>query len=293
MIRNLKYAFSLLVSICFITQINGQTKHLTKVKSDHGSNQPIAVLHVEQVDDLIYMPVSINNSKTLRFFLDGGASVFVIDSATAKELGLKTIGNGKIQGAGEGRVNVTYADSLSFNLPGIKINVPRATVMDISNAIPGQKVDGLVGYDLFAKYVVEINYHTNTIRLFDPPNFVYTGNGSRIPITLQRKLVHVHAKVKVAGHAPVIHEYVVDSGSSDNVDDDLIAQSTASKGEGVGGVGLGKTFKVKVGYIESFQIGKYLVKNIKGVSGAQVIGNGFLHNYIVIFDYSRKQMILE
>jgi len=293
MIRYLKFTFSSFVFTFFILQINAQTKNGTGVRSRLDSNHSIALIHVEQIDNLIYMPVSINGSNTLRFFLDCGASLFVIDSSKTKELGLKTNGNGKIQGAGEGNVNVTYTDSLSFNLPGIKINVPRATIIDLSNAIPGQKVDGLVGYDLFAKYVVEINFHANTVRLFDPKKFLYSGNGSRIPIIIRRKQIYVHAKVKVAGYAPVIHEYIVDSGSSDNVDDDLIAQSTASKSEGLGGVGIGQTFKVKVGYIESFQIGKYLIRNIKGVSGAQVIGNGLLHNYTVIFDYSRKRMILE
>ncbi|HLY72050.1 MAG TPA: retropepsin-like aspartic protease [Puia sp.] len=252
----------------------------------------MAVIPFEQIDHLIYLPVSVNGSK-LRFVLDGGSSVFVIDSSKVKQLSLNTAGKGKIQGAGSGSVDVTYTDSITYNLNVIKITIPKSTIINLTNAIPGQKIDGIVGFDLFDKYVVEINYHANTLRLFDPKSFFYSGSGSRIPITIKRKLIYAHAKVKVAGHTPEVHEFVIDSGSSDNVDDDLIAKSTSPKTEGNGGVGLGQTFKVKVGYIESFQIGKYVVKNIKGISGAEVIGNGFLHNYTVFFDYSRKQIILE
>ena len=260
---------------------------------DSSKSSCLAVIHFEQVDNLIYLPVTVNGSKPLRFFLDGGASVCVIDPLIVKSLGLKTSGSGVIHGAGNGAVKVTYTDSITFGLPSVNLAVPKATVIDLSTSIPGQKLDGLIGFDLFNKYVVEINYHTSTIRLYDPATFHYSGKGSQIPITFKKKLVFIHAKIKIAGNAPAMHEYLVDTGSGDIVDDTLIARSSAPKTDGTGGVGLGSTFAVKIGGVESLQIGKYLIKNLEGTSGSQAIGNGLLHNYDVFFDYRHKQIILE
>lgn len=284
---DLKFVIGLLLFTFFILPSNAQERTTTGITSNS-----VAVIPFEQIDHLIYLPVTVNGTK-LRFVLDGGSSVFVIDPSKVKELGVKTEGKGIIRGAGKGSVGVSYADSITYDLNAITITVPKSTIIDLSNVIQGQKIDGIVGYDLFEKYVVEINYHTNTIRLFDPKTFAYSGNGSRIPITIKRKQVYAHAKIKIAGHTPETHEFIVDSGSSDNVDDTLIAKSTAPKTESTGGVGIGQTYKVTVGYIEEFKIGKYTLNHLRGTADAETIGNGVLHNYTVIFDYGRKQMILE
>jgi len=253
--------------------------------------RPIAVIHFEQIDHLIYIPITINGSTPQRFILDSGASVWVIDPSQVSELGLKTQGNGIIHGAGSGSVDVTYADSISFGLAGIKNIVPKTTIIDISNAVPGQKIGGLIGYDFFERYVVEIDYHTNTIRLFDPKDFIYKGKGTIVPITIKKKQIYIRAKIKVVGQEAIENEYLVDSGSADEINDELI--SKVAKTTADGGVGIGKGFKVALGNIETFTIGNITLKNIPGVSGGQKIGAGLLHNYTVIFDYTHKQMILE
>ena len=281
----------LTLAFCFFVI---QTNACTGNKLPDSTKTPcLAVIHFELVDNLIYIPITVNGSNPLRFFLDGGSSACIVDPAVVKALRLKTSGSGVIHGAGSGGIAVTYAYSISFGLPGVNLNVPKATIIDLSTSIPGHKVDGLIGYDLFNKYVVEINYHTSTIRLYDPETFHYSGNGSKIPITLVRKLVHISATVKIAGHTPKVHDYLVDTGSGDSIDDTLIAQSTAPKTDGTGGVGLGKTFTVKIGAVEWLRIGKYTVENLRGTSGSQAIGNGLLHNYDVFFDYSHHQLILE
>lgn len=281
----------LVLALCFLAiQINACVSNKSP---DSSKSLWLAVIHFEQVDNLIYIPVTVNGSKPFRFFLDGGSSACILDPQVIKALGLKTSGSGVIHGAGSGGIAVTYADSISFGLPGINLVVPKATVIDLSISIPGQKVDGLIGYDLFNKFVVEINYHTNTIRLYDPKTFHYSGNGSRIPITLVRKLVHISATVKVAGLTPKVHDYLVDTGSGDSIDDTLIAHSSAPKTDGTGGVGLGNTFTVKIGTVEWLRLGRYTLKKLEGTSGSQAIGNGLLHNYDVFFDYLHHQLILE
>jgi len=72
-------------------------------------------------------------SAPLRFILDSGASVWVIDQSQAKPLGLKTEEQGKNHGAGAGSVDVTYTKNVSFGLTGIETSVPNVALIDLSS----------------------------------------------------------------------------------------------------------------------------------------------------------------
>ncbi|WP_183576207.1 aspartyl protease family protein [Mucilaginibacter sp. X5P1] len=256
-------------------------------------NRWIAEIHFETIDNLIYVPVSVNGSAYCRFILDGGSSVCVVDSSIVNSLHLTGSGDGIIHGAGTGAVKVSYCDSITYKLKDIKTLVPRSDIINLSNAVPGQKLDGLLGYDFFLKYVIEINYKNKVIRLYQPENYHYKGKGSVVPISFFKKIPHFRAKVKVPGRPLVEKDYAIDTGSSDVINENLLNVSTGPKKEVVGGVGVGQKFTIVQGKIETFQIGKYILHNLDGVSGADKIGAGLLSRYIVVFDYSRSHMILE
>jgi hypothetical protein len=267
----------------------------TRANSASASNQSLAIIPFELSDNLPYLQVRVNGSAPLRFILDSGAGVWVIDRSQAKTLGLKTEEQGKITGAGAGSVDVQYTKNVSFGLTGIETSVPNVALIDLSSlqASLGRKVDGIIGYDFFDRYVVEIDYDANIVRLFEPKTYNYSGNGEVIPITIKKKHAYVTAKMKLAGRESVPREYLVDSGSSDAVNDDLIAQSSAPKVEVVGGVGLGQEFKVILSRVERLQLGSIVFENTNGASGGQKIGGELLHRFTVIFDYSRQRMVLE
>lgn len=258
-------------------------------------NKPLAIISFEQGDNLPYLQVRVNNSKPLNFVLDSGASVWVINKSVAQALRLKADNEGKITGAGAGAVNVAYTKDVSFDLSGFKNEVSNVALIDLSDlsSTLGHQIDGIIGYDFFEQYVVEIDYDANIVRLYDPKNYQYSGSGEVIPITIKKKHAFLNAKIKVAGKESVEREYLIDSGSSDAVNDDLVAESTAPKKEVVGGVGIGQQFKIVLGRVERFQIGNYVFENTNGAAGGQKIGGELLHRFTVIFDYSRQQMILE
>ncbi len=267
----------------------------TPVNSNIVFNQSLATIPFELSDNLACLQVRINGSAPFRFILDNGASVWVIDPLPAKALGLKTEERGKITGAGAGSVDVTYTKNITFGLQGIEASVPNVALIDLSalETTLGWKVDGIIGYDFFDRYVVEIDYDAKVVRLFDPQTYSYSGSGAVVPVTIKQKHAYITAKMKMAGRESVDREYLVDSGSSDAINDELVAQSSASKVEVVGGVGLGQEFKITLSRVERFQLGSYVFENTNGASGGQKIGGELLHRFTVIFDYSRGQMILE
>jgi hypothetical protein len=243
----------------------------------------------------IFLKVGINDNAPVWFIVDSGASANVVDAALAQKLGLKTEGEKQGTGAGKGTVRVTFAKNVRFELPGLSSPSESAYVIDLSGqpALQGREVGGILGYDFFRRYVVEIDYDAELLTLHDPDVFKYDGRGAEIPFELVKKTPHIPLKIKLNGRDALERKVLVDSGSGDAVDDDLMAQSV-NKLEVVGGVGLGQEFRTTVGRAESVQIGPYILKQPTGVSGGvALIGNEALRRFNIVFDYSRQKLYLE
>src|SRR4029450_13290414 len=116
-------------------------------------------------DGFIFLRARVNNSQPMWFALDSGASLpFVIDVRRAKELGLKLRGHlTREGGAGPGTYEAALTSGVSINLAALKFANQTAIVMalDSIEAQVGRTLDGLVGMDLFTRYVVEIDYFGN------------------------------------------------------------------------------------------------------------------------------------
>ena len=64
-------------------------------------------------------------------------------------------------GAGENKVEVSFIKDASFALPGVEIagqTVATAKLREILEARVGRPVDGILGYDLISRFVIEIDY---------------------------------------------------------------------------------------------------------------------------------------
>ena len=83
----------------------------------------------------------------------------------------------------------------------------------------GRPLDGIIGYDLFDRYVVLIDYDAQVLRLYDSETYQYDAKGEISPISLKRKTPHFTGLLKVAGREAASREFLVDSGSGDAVDD--------------------------------------------------------------------------
>lgn len=84
-------------------------------------------------------------------------------------------------------------------------------------------------------YVVEIDYEAAVLTLRDPKTFHYAGGGEAIPFALVKNTPRVRAKIAVGGRPAEERLLLVDSGSEDALDDDLLAQSP-QRLEVIGGV---------------------------------------------------------
>jgi hypothetical protein len=263
------------------------------------SGQSLATIPFELYGNQIFVRVRVNNSGPFWFVVDSGAGGWIVDRAHAVRLGLRLEQEtAQGTGAGSGSYDVSYVKDVSFCLSDFTIPVPLIGVIDLSNnrSQIGREIEGLVGYDFFEKFIVEIDYEAKIIRLFDPKTYHYSGVGETIPIAVDREARNpfLTAEITVQGAAPQSRKLLIDTGSNDTLDDSFVAESTGPKREAVSGVGLGKEFKSTVGTVSRVRLGAVSFENVyAGAGGVALVGGEILRRFTVIFDYAHGHMILE
>ena len=213
----------------------------------------------------------------------------------AKRLGLETSGERQGTGAGKGTYTITFAKNVTYNLRGVDVPVESSCVIDLSGqpAIVGRDIAGILGYDFFARYVVEVDYDAAVLTLHDPKAFEYAGRGEAVPLVLEKHRPMVRAKIAVAGKPAAERTLLVDSGSEDAVDDDVLGQSP-QRLEIVGGVGLGQEFRTTLGRADSLEIAGYVLQRPFGATGGvPLIGTEVMRRFHLVFDYAHSRIFFE
>lgn len=266
---------------------------------------------------LIFLRARVNNSGPLWFVLDSGATFpFVIDTRRARALGLKLQGHlTREGGAGPDVYEASRTRGVSISLSGLKLADQTAGVFALQSleSQAGRHLDGLVGRDLFTRYVVEIDYLGNEINLYDPQTYTYSGAGESIPLTLRNGLLFVPAKIEMPGRPRLDGKFIVDTGGGlvTAVLTTPFAQSNNLPAPTQRTIldrsfsGLGGETKLLVSRATSFTLGNLSVREPviyvsqdKGGAMASsdfdgLIGGEILRRFKVVFDYARGRLILE
>ncbi len=246
----------------------------------------------------VLVPVRINRGEAKWFILDSGASFCVVDRALARQIGLATSGIGQSSGAGKGTVPYDRLDSanVALTVGGLTIRPTHGIALDLSNqkGVLGETIDGILGFDFFDRYVVEIDYENAIVRLYDPSSFAAPPRAHEIRLTFDRRLPHVRARLTVAGRTTRTRALLVDTGSQDAVDDSLLLESRGPRATVVGGVGIGQEYSVVLARFERIELGGFVLEGLTGVApGVALVGGEVLSRFRVTFDYSRARMFLE
>jgi len=253
---------------------------------------------IELAGSTVLVPGRVNGSGALWFILDTGANSCVLDHKVADELRLKP--ESEIQGTGAGRGPVPFRSypkkDVTFSIAGRPVQCEHVLSVDLSNQprIIGRRVDGILGSDFISQFVAEVDYERRQLGLYDPERFHYRGRGEVLPLTFERRLPYVEAEITVSGQPPTSRKLLVDSGSQDSVDDDLLLKTSGNLRKVTGGVGLGQTYEVSLGQLALFRLGRFGFKEVPSVApGVALIGSEILRRFRVYYDYKRQRMILE
>jgi hypothetical protein len=271
-------------------------------------------LPVEVWSNHIYVKVCIAD-RDLDFILDTGAGGTSLDLSIAKQLGVRLGNTFTVGGAGAGRVAGAQVADASVTLAGSSIMQPIATAIDFSGLPPreGHRIDGILGYDFVARYVVAIDYARSELRIYDRDRFQYAGPGTSIPIVLINRFPHIDAAVTLADGEALRGRFVIDVGSGAGlaltkpfVDEHRLRERVGPTIHRTSSGGIGGSAPSDFCRVESLSLGAFTVArpiaqlygDSAGVLSARGqwvgnIGGGILRRFTVFFDYQGKRMILE
>lgn len=175
----------------------------------------------------------------------------------------------------------------------------------------GLQIHGILGANVFNRYVLHINNRRNYIEFIKKSHFEPDDDYHPIPISIQKSKPYLITKVRSGGNVDQELKFLIDSGSAiplliyNNTMEHLELPETLIPGNL--GVGLGGVLTGHMGKINHFQFGKYEFTNM--VTSFQeleidsighlylnrngLIGNSMLSRFDVFIDYPGSTMYVK
>ena len=180
----------------------------------------------KRYNNLVVIPVTINNLITLNFILDTGVQNTILTNKLYGDiLGLEYDREVVILGPGENdSIRVLVVDNIDMSIAKIKgKNTPLVVLendfLKLGNNL-GADVHGIIGYDLFKQFVIEVHFNDNRIIFHDPERFKKRKYYKRkkyfkkIPISIERTKPYVNARIVQQNGTKENVKLMVDTGAS-------------------------------------------------------------------------------
>ncbi len=271
----------------------------------------------ELINNLMVVPVELNGAK-LKFILDTGVSSAILFNLTNQDsVQINNVSKIALRGLGEGEpIQALKSVHNTFKLGTAtcfdqSLYVILDKDLNFSTSL-GMPVHGIIGYDVFRDFVVEVNYMKQHLKLHPPENYRYKlkKRAETIPLTIINKKIYVDAAVTKEDDTEVPVKLLVDTGSSDalwlfhNPEKGLeIPQQNYEDflGKGLNGNIFGKRTKLKGMRIGSFHFdeAKVAFPYEESVSAIKDLGNRngsvggeVLKRFNIIFNYTHNKITL-
>lgn len=247
---------------------------------------------------------------TLNFVLDTGSGGISLDSETVATFKMVTeISDKTIRGIA-GVKTVAFTNNHTLQLPGLAVEHLDFHInnYDLLTSVYGVKIDGVIGFSFFRRYIVRIDYDSLKIEVLTPGTIKYPKGGYFMKPNFS-SLVFPHAEI--ADDQTFINRFIFDTGaglclllSEDYVTDSMVLKKKRKRyptqAEGLGGK---KTMDLTV--IKSIKIGNYKFRKIPvyiftddyNVTNypllGGLIGNDLLRRFNVTLNYPDQSIFLK
>ncbi len=281
---------------------------MLSVVAQTNRSAPLAEVPLKARNGDLLVETRINGSEPLLFKLDSGFGITTIHPNRVESLSLELVGQMTIVGiAGEEQAD-TYSEAV-FDFGGATYAPRRIASLPSEARRRWRKRDGILGEGFFRRFVIEIDVAKQKLRLFEPKTFDYHGSGAILPISFKKDTPIIDASLTPQGRAAIAGRFEIDTGCDGDLcighefvaTNHLLDENNAGETDTRRGVGGGA--EIRTGTLSELRMGKLVVKNPTanfflegspaGEGQAGHIGLGVLGRYKMIFDYSRRQLILE
>jgi len=298
------FAFLFFFSFCWVSLSQSEFVIQNKKQQDK--------IKFKLINNLILIPVEINGVE-LSFILDTGVSKPIVFNILNVSETLKINNSEKIflRGLGEGEPVEALRSKNNIIKIGDAININQdlyAVYNSKLNFAPrlGIPVHGIIGYDFFKDFVVEINYSNKYIKIYE--NKVYQYKDCKKCETLNldffNKKPYLNAEVTINNNdIPV--KLLIDSGGSDALwlfENETIGLNVSKNnfvdflGHGLNGSVYGKRSKIEAFSINSFKLpfANVAFPDSTSISSAKTfrdrngsLAGNILKRFNVIIDYKK------
>lgn len=260
------------------------------------------------VENHVYLDVMLNGKGPYRFIFDTGGEN-VVDPAVAREIG--AVGNGSAQGSGVG------SQTQEFSFANVsELRVGDALLKDQLFAVApvragfgvsaGQPADGLIGWEVLARYITTFDYARGAVVLRMPNGRTQNTGEHVLPFVFNGTQPQV-----ACGIDGIASQCTIDTGARDTLTfytpylaahpSVVPATLTAPgvSGFGFGGAAMGRLGRVRAVTLDGITLNDLVADYSTQTAGAFAspftaanIGGNLLRRFDVTFDYYQQTMEL-
>jgi hypothetical protein len=276
-----------------------------------------AVIPFELHNNLIVVPVILNDALPLKFILDTGVRTAILTERTisdiinlpySRSLSIRGVGGEKI-------VDAQIATNVTLELPGVRgkghaLFVLEEDYLKLRNYL-GTEIHGILGYELLSRFIVKINFNRKKITIYDREYFDSPSRYEKLDITIENTKPYLVTPISINSNQSLNAKLMIDTGSShtlmllsnDNVNFEIPEKNVESSlGSGLGGLIYGK-----VARIHNIQFGEINIKepvvtfpnresypdSLRFSYRNGTIGGGLLAQFNLIFDYQSNSLYIK
>jgi len=262
----------------------------------------------ELINNHIYVQTKLNGQGPFRLLCDtGGANIVTPD--LAQKLGLKTEGALQGRGVGEKSEDISVTKVEKIQVGDVTVNDQLFTVYPLGtfSSVEGVASSGLIGYELFKRFVVRIDYEKSLLTFSEPKTFSYTGKGIAVPFQFNAHIPQVDGSIDgLAG------KFDIDTGSraslsllapfaeKNQLKDRYAVKVAGVTGWGVGGAARGQVTRAKELRLGNVTIASPVTELSLQRQGAFIdpyvagnVGGGVLRRFNITFDYGHQTLYFE
>ena len=274
---------------------------------------------IEIHNNLVVVPVLLNGMLPLKFIVDTGVRTAILTQKTFTDiLNLPYARKYSIAGpGGEKLIEAYITNGVDLQLPGVDghghaLLVLEEDYLELRNYL-GTDVHGVLGYEIFSRFVVKIDYKDKIMTLMTPEKLRAGRKYEKLRLSIEDTKPYVHASITQANGETKNLKLLMDSGAShvkliEPASDSLMdfPRNTVSC---VVGRGLGGEIRGKSGRIKELSLGRFVLENVianypdpNSYLDTLKLGNAFrngtiggeiLSRFTVIYNFSREEVYLK
>lgn len=278
------------------------------------NDRQIVELPISLINNLPVIEVTINKHKKLNFILDTGMrSGIVFSKKYLKGMDYELGREIKFAGLGETSiVNGKLLPNLKVNIgDGIEGNGIAFVLLNENSGLKKEfgklNIHGIIGYALFARFMVEIDYYNKMVSFCEHGFFDFADVYEEIPLLISDTKPYINASLKIDGKVNENALLMLDTGSSTTMLVSMGPEFQYLQNSSNIGMGLSGQVKGVIGRLEELKIQSFEMKNIPillssdsrfNTKGAKTdrtgsIGGGLFLAYSIVFDYVHSKLYLQ